>query len=77
MAEGELMRAIHEIKTKEPLCENYIGAHRDPSILNGIIVTEMPDTEIELESWINADDKTDKGKISWVEIPNHKVFCIL
>lgn len=71
------MRTIYEIKTKEPLCEDYIGAHRDPSILNGAIVTEMPDIEMELESWTNTNDKTDKEKISWTEIPNHKVFYIL
>ncbi|XP_032690746.1 dynein assembly factor 3, axonemal homolog isoform X2 [Odontomachus brunneus] len=74
IAEGELMRTIYEIKTKEPLCEDYIGAHRDPSILNGTIVTEMPDIEMELESWTNANDKTDKEKISWIEIPNHKII---
>lgn len=69
------MRAIHEIRTKEPLCEDHVGAHRDPSILNGIIVNQMPDIEMENELWtehIEKKSKQDK-KISWVEIPNHKV----
>lgn len=70
------MRAIHEIRTKEPLCEDYVGAHRDASILNGIIITEMPDTEMENESWTKIEDKPDKlakEKITWMDIPNHKV----
>lgn len=67
------MRAIHEIRTKEPLCEDYVGAHRDASILNGIIINEMPDIETENESWTNVGDKSKLDKISWVEIPNHKV----
>ncbi|EFN76567.1 UPF0470 protein CG17669 [Harpegnathos saltator] len=77
IAEGELMRTIYEIKMKKPLCENYIGAHRDPSILNGTIVTEVPNIEVEFESWTSVNNKTNKENISWVEIPNHKVFYIL
>lgn len=67
------MRAIYEIRTREPLCDDYVGAHRDTSILNGVIVNEMPDIEIENESWTSIGDKSDKEKISWVEVPNHKV----
>ncbi|XP_012228949.2 dynein axonemal assembly factor 3 [Linepithema humile] len=76
IAEREIMRAIHEIRTKEPLCEEYVGAHRDASILNGTIVCEMPDVEIENESWTNAENKSklDKERISWMEVPNHKVI---
>jgi len=76
------MRAIHEIRTKEPLCDEHVGAHRDASILNGTIVCEMPDIEMENESWINnhgVKHKSDKEEISWVKIPNHKVcfaYCI-
>jgi hypothetical protein len=68
------MRAIHEIRTKEPLCDEHVGAHRDASILNGTIVCEMPDIEMENESWINNRDKHKSDKeISWMKIPNHKV----
>lgn len=69
------MRAIHEIRTKEPLCDDYVGAHRDASILNGTLVCEMPDAEMENESWIDSQNKqqSDREKISWMEIPNHKV----
>lgn len=67
------MRAIHEIRTKEPLCEDHVGAHRDASILNGIIVSQMPDIEMENESWINEEKYKRNKKISWEEIPNHKV----
>lgn len=74
IAEREIMRAIHEIRTKEPLCEDYVGAHRDASILNGIIINEMPDIETENESWTNVGDKSKLDKISWVEIPNHKII---
>lgn len=68
------MRAIHETRTKEPLCETYVGAHRDASILNGIIVSDTPDIEMEYESWTDTDkSKLKKEKISWVDIPRHKV----
>lgn len=68
------MRAIHEIKTKEPLCEDHVGAHRDATILNGIIVSQMPDIEMENESWTNNRNKSKQDKkISWLEVPNHKV----
>lgn len=75
------MRAIHEIRTKEPLCEDYVGAHRDAAILNAVIMSEMPDIEMENESWINTGDKSKQKskqnkKIYWVEIPNHKVRFI-
>lgn len=71
------MRAIHEIRTKEPLCEDHVGAHRDASILNGIIVSQMPDIEMENELWIDTEKKSKQNKkISWVEIPNHKVCFV-
>ncbi|KAL0132598.1 hypothetical protein PUN28_000393 [Cardiocondyla obscurior] len=73
IAEREIMRAIHEIRTKEPLCEDHVGAHRDTSILNGIIASEMPDIEMENDSWTGAKSKKDE-KISWIEIPNHKII---
>ncbi|XP_011640069.1 dynein assembly factor 3, axonemal homolog isoform X2 [Pogonomyrmex barbatus] len=75
IAEREVMRAIHEIKAKEPLCEDYVGAHRDASILNSIIVSQMPDIEMENESWIDVENKSKQNKkISWVEVPNHKII---
>ncbi|XP_011858281.1 PREDICTED: dynein assembly factor 3, axonemal homolog isoform X2 [Vollenhovia emeryi] len=75
IAERETMRAIHEIRAKEPLCEDYVGAHRDASILNGIIVSEMPDIEMENESWTSTEEKSKRDKrISWVEVPNHKII---
>lgn len=75
IAEGEVMRAIHEIKMKEPLCKIYVGAHRDASILNGTIISDMPDIEMECESWTNSNkSKLNKEKISWVDIPRHKVI---
>ncbi|KAG7205792.1 hypothetical protein KM043_007737 [Ampulex compressa] len=76
MAEQEVMRSIHEVRTKEPLCDMYIAAHRDSSITNGIIVTEMPDANMEQETWQMNDYefKTQRGDISWVEIPKHKII---
>lgn len=38
IAEREVMRAIHEIRTREPLCEELIAAHRDSSIYNGTLI---------------------------------------
>lgn len=66
------MRVIHEIRTKEPFCEELVAAHRDPSILNGIIITEMPSSEIEYESWTKYD-KYEKQSVPWISIPSTKV----
>ena len=70
------MRAIHEIRTNEPLCDDAVAAHRDPSILNGTIVTEMPDVEIEQESWtLGNKTRIDKEEITWVDLTEAKVAC--
>ncbi|XP_043271669.1 dynein axonemal assembly factor 3 [Venturia canescens] len=75
VAERGVMRAIHEIRTNEPLCEDAIAAHRDSSILNGTLVTEMPDMEIEHESWILGNNiRLNKENIDWVDRLESKVI---
>ncbi|XP_066601851.1 dynein axonemal assembly factor 3 homolog [Prorops nasuta] len=79
-AEQGVMRAIHEAKLKEPLCDEFFAAHRDTSVINGIIVTDMPDAEIECEKWSMSDNKTlrqRKENISWTCISNTKVLFYL
>lgn len=72
------MRAIHEIRTSEPLCDDHIGAHRDVSILNGTIVNEMPVIDAETGSLESFDDEYESNKeISLIEIPNHKVWFMI
>lgn len=73
IAEREVMRAIHEIRTREPLCEELIAAHRDSSIYNGTLITQMPDTEMEQESW-KRDRSKRRTDIPWSNIDNHKVY---
>ncbi|XP_020708141.2 dynein axonemal assembly factor 3 [Athalia rosae] len=75
IAEREVMRAIHEIRTKEPMCDEAAAAHRDPSLLNAIIVTEIPDIEIEQEKW-SADDfvKHRREQINWIDVPDFQVI---
>lgn len=74
IAEQEIMRFIHEIRRKEPLCEDRIASHRDSSILNGTLVTEMPNNEMEQELWKRKRNKYGKDDLSWVDIENHKVL---
>ncbi|XP_076238838.1 dynein axonemal assembly factor 3 isoform X2 [Calliopsis andreniformis] len=74
ITEREVMRAIHEIKAREPLCEELIASHRDPSILNGVLITEMPDSEMEQESWKKERNKRKANNIPWINIENHKVI---
>ncbi|XP_076171764.1 dynein axonemal assembly factor 3 isoform X2 [Ptiloglossa arizonensis] len=74
IAEQEIMRFIHEIRRKEPLCEDRIASHRDSSILNGTLVTEMPNNEMEQELWKRKRNKYGKDDLSWVDIENHKVI---
>lgn len=69
------MRVIHEIKTKEPLCEELIASHRDPSILNGTLITQMPDNEMEQESWKRERNKHKRNDMPWINIEDHKVSC--
>ncbi|XP_015436119.1 PREDICTED: dynein assembly factor 3, axonemal [Dufourea novaeangliae] len=73
-AEQEVMRSIHEIKTREPLCDDVIGSHRDSSILNGTLVTEMPNNQIEQEIWKRETNKSKNDSVSWINIENHKVI---
>ncbi|XP_076282506.1 dynein axonemal assembly factor 3 [Lasioglossum baleicum] len=73
VAELEVMRCIHEIKTKEPLCEELFASHRDSSILNGTLVIDPPNNEMEQESWKRERTKQNKENISWIDIENHKV----
>lgn len=57
------------------LCpDDLTAAHRDKAILNGTLVTEMPDIDIEQESWVLK--KLEKRDFSsWIDISQAKV-CI-
>ena len=73
-AEKEVMRAIYEIRKKEPMCEEIFAAHRDSSLLNGTIVTEMPSSEIEQESWAAGGKfRPQKIDLTWVDVPEVEV----
>ncbi|XP_034184399.2 dynein axonemal assembly factor 3 isoform X1 [Osmia lignaria lignaria] len=74
IAEREIMRCIHEIKTQEPFCEDLVASHRDSSILNGTLVTEMPSNDMEQELWERRRNKYKKNNLSWIDIKNHKVI---
>lgn len=67
------MRSIYEIRNQESICEEFIASHRDPSILNGTLVIETPNKEMEQESWEIGRNKYKKNNISWINIENHKV----
>lgn len=69
------MRCIHEIKMQEPFCEDLVASHRDSSILNGTLVTEMPSNDMEQELWEKRRNKYEKNNLSWIDIKNHKVIC--
>ena len=73
VAEKEVMRAIFEIRNNEPMCEETFSAHRDSSILNGTIVTEMPSSEIERESWTGDKFRRQKVNLNWVDISDIEV----
>ncbi|XP_053996440.1 dynein axonemal assembly factor 3 [Hylaeus anthracinus] len=74
IAEREIMRSIHEIRTKEPLCDELIASHRDSSILNGTLMIEMPSNAMEQESWKRERNKYRKDDIPWIDIKNQKVI---
>ncbi|PBC27609.1 dynein axonemal assembly factor 3 [Apis cerana] len=74
IAEREIMRSIYEIRNQESICEEFIASHRDPSILNGTLVIETPNKEMEQESWEIGRNKYKKNNISWINIENHKII---
>ncbi|KOC64332.1 Dynein assembly factor 3, axonemal like protein [Habropoda laboriosa] len=74
VAEQEVMCSIYAIRTKEPICKDLIGSHRDSCILNGTLVVETPNKEMEQESWKTKRNKYKKDDISWTDIKNHKVI---
>ena len=55
------MRSIYEIRNQESICEEFIASHRDPSILNGTLVIETPNKEMEQESWEIGRNKYKKN----------------
>lgn len=68
------MRAIHEIKNQIPFNDELVAAHRDSSLINGTIVTQMPDSEMELEAWSpSVTLEVQKTFPSWISIPKAKV----
>lgn len=73
VAEKEVMRSIYEIRNKEPMFEELCSAHRDSSILNGTIVTEMPSSEMEQESWTKDKFRIEKFDLDWIAIPEIEV----
>ncbi|XP_012150864.2 dynein axonemal assembly factor 3 [Megachile rotundata] len=74
ITELEIMRSMHEIRTQEPFCEDLVASHRDSSILNGTLVSEMPSNEMEQELWKKKINKYKGNNLSWIDIKNHKVI---
>ncbi|KOX74641.1 Dynein assembly factor 3, axonemal [Melipona quadrifasciata] len=73
IAEREIMKCIYEIMNQKSMCEEIIAAHRDSSILNGTLVIETPNKEIEQELWKKSKNKY-KSNISWINVKNHKII---
>ncbi|XP_017756805.1 PREDICTED: dynein assembly factor 3, axonemal [Eufriesea mexicana] len=73
IAEREIIQSLYKIRTQKPICEKFIASHRDPSILNGTLVIEMPNKEMEQESWKTKGNKY-KNSLSWINIQNHKII---
>lgn len=77
IAEREIMRSIHEIKRKEPMCNEAAAAHRDSSLLNAIIITEMPDEKIENEIWekelLNKRKRSERAIVWSKEVQDFRV----
>ncbi|XP_057337778.1 dynein axonemal assembly factor 3 homolog [Microplitis mediator] len=72
-AEGQIIKLFYQIRMQELCPDDIIAAHRDKSVLNGTLVTEMPDIDIEQESWVVK--KSDKSEFSsWIDVPQAKVI---
>lgn len=67
------MKHMYEIRTGESICQELIASHRDSSILNGTLVIETPNKEMEQESWEKEKNKYKWNDISWINVKNHKV----
>lgn len=73
MAEKELMRTVYEIRNKEPMFDEIFAAHRDLSLLTGTIVTEMPPSDVEQETWTDDKFKFEAHNFDWIETPDIEV----
>ncbi|KAK0164445.1 hypothetical protein PV328_003074 [Microctonus aethiopoides] len=74
-AERQLMKAIYQIKEKKECPEDIIAAHRDQSVLNGTLITEMPNIEIEQEPWVPTRERSDNSddQFPWIDIQKTKI----
>lgn len=73
IAEREILCCVYEIKRQEPMCEDLVASHRDSSILNGTLVIETPNKEMEQESWKIEKNMNKRNNVSWTDVANHKV----
>ncbi|XP_076759970.1 dynein axonemal assembly factor 3 [Xylocopa sonorina] len=74
IAEREIIRSIYAIRTREPISEDLIASHRDSSILNGTLITEMPNKGMEHETWPTKKQKCEGNRTSWIDVKNHKII---
>ncbi|XP_043589918.1 dynein axonemal assembly factor 3 isoform X3 [Bombus pyrosoma] len=74
IAEREIMKHMYEIRTGGSICQELIASHRDSSILNGTLVIEIPNKEMEQESWEKEKNKYKWNDISWINVKNHKII---
>ncbi|KAH0533700.1 dynein axonemal assembly factor 3 homolog [Cotesia glomerata] len=72
-AEEQITKLFYQIRMHELCPDDLTAAHRDKAILNGTLVTEMPDIDIEQESWVLK--KLEKRDFSsWIDISQAKVI---
>ncbi|XP_011306546.1 dynein assembly factor 3, axonemal homolog [Fopius arisanus] len=73
-AEGQVLKAIYQIRTKEECPNDFIAAHRDQSLIYATLVSQMPDSGSEFEPWEYKDySKRIQEDCPWVNIPDHIV----
>ncbi|XP_063991654.1 dynein axonemal assembly factor 3 homolog [Diachasmimorpha longicaudata] len=74
VAEGQVLRAIYQIRERESCPDNFIAAHRDESLIHATLVTQMPDSGAEYEAWEYRDySKKVEEECPWVDIADHIV----
>lgn len=75
VAEGQVMKALYQIRSKEICPDDVVAAHRDNSILNGTLVTQIPDSAAEQQPWkLEKSSKKNHEICPWIDVKNSKVF---
>lgn len=74
VAEKQIMKSIYQIRSNEICPDNVFAAHRDSSILDGTLVSQILDSDAEQEPWKLDELLVKKNDMNpWIDLKNSMV----